>query len=60
MFMESENFIERIENSSRLMQGLFGTGNLGRKDLMLLESLVLDMIDGNVSAEKIIDQDLIN
>lgn len=55
MFMESENFIERIESSSRLMKGLFGSGNLGRKDLMLLESLVLDMIDGNVSAEKIID-----
>eukprot|EP00347_Sterkiella_histriomuscorum_P019587 403341060 len=59
LFMESENFIERIESSSRLMQGLFGSGNLGRKDLILLESLVLDMIDGKISAESIVDKELI-
>ena len=41
------------------MQGLFGSNNLSRKDLMLLESLVLDLIDGKLNAEKIVDKELI-
>ena len=57
MFLDDdqENLLERIESSSRLMQGLFGSSNLNRKDLMILESLIFDMVDGKISAEQIID-----
>ena len=61
MFLDDdqENLLERIESSSRLMQGLFGSSNLNRKDLMILESLIFDMVDGKISAEQIIDKELI-
>lgn len=55
MFLDDVNFIGKIENSSRLMQGLFGSHPLSRNDLVLLESLLFDMIEGKISAENIID-----
>ena len=51
MFLESEDLIERIESSSRLMQAFFEKKPLPRKDLIFLENLVMSMVTDNVSAD---------
>ena len=42
------------------MQGLFGSHPMSRNDMILLESLLFDMIEGKISAENIIDKELID
>ena len=54
--MEKESLLERVENSSKLMQGLFGSSKLSsRKDLLLLDNLLFKLIDGELPSDKIID-----
>ncbi|CDW84007.1 UNKNOWN [Stylonychia lemnae] len=60
MFLESEDLIQRIESSSRLMQAFFEKKPLPRKDLIFLDNLIMGMISDNVQAEKIIDQELVD
>ena len=59
MFLESEDLIDKIESSSRLMQAFFEKKPLPRKDLIFLENLVMGMITDNVQADQIIDHELV-